>query len=256
MNLNLRTVGRFVKTNLRSRFNPDYQLNYRGTGQINFIDVGSVGGLPDPWRKNARLVKFLLNFEPNGESARQISSLTYNTAVWDSDAVLPFYIYKGFESTGSSLFEQNMEYVRTNYETLKLRGPAALAETWFARSALLKTIEMRCRILDGILFDELPDVSFHFLKIDAQGAEFNILNGAQTLLSGGCIGLHLELFTVPLYKGIALLDQVQEFLSQFGFELVKKFPAHGTFASQHDCLFLKSTGDLALLTLIKKVYEL
>ena len=242
--------------NLKQRYHPNYQLNFHDKGLINFIDVGSAGGLPDPWRKNARSVKFLLNFEPNGKSSRHASSLTYNTAVWDSDAVLPFYIYKGFESTGSSLFEQNIDYVRVNYETLKLRGPAALSETWFTRSALLKIIELRCRTLDGILHDELPDVSFHFLKIDAQGAEFNILNGAQTLLSGSCIGLHLELFTVPLYKGIALLDQVQEFLSQFGFELVKKFPAHGTFASQHDCLFLKSTGDLALLTLIKKVYEL
>ena len=100
--------------------------------------------------------------------------MTYNTACWESDETLPFYIYKGFNATGSSLFKQNFEYVRNNYDDLKRRGPQYLAETWFDRSQLVNTIELKCRTIDNILRNEFPSTPFHFMKIDAQGAEYNI----------------------------------------------------------------------------------
>ena len=99
-----------------------------------------------------------------------------------------------------------------------------------------------------------PSTPFTFMKIDAQGAEYNILKGSQAFLSGSCIGLHLELFVLPLYEDIALLDEVEKYLMEFGFRLVKKFSAHGSFDSQHDCLFLKEQGDPVLLAVIKKIY--
>ena len=252
-------TGRYLqwaKREMLSRYSSSYKLNYKGSGRIGFIDVGSIGGLPDPWRANANLVKFLLNFEPNDSCSRSADSMTYNTAVWESDVTLPFYVYKGLNHTGSSLFEQNIGFVKENFEALRFRGPAALANTWFDRSSLISTMELRCRALDNILAEELPSVPFHFMKVDTQGAEFNILKGAAGLLGGSCVGLHLELFTVPMYAGIVLLDGVCDFLKEFGFELVKKFPAHGTFDSQHDCLFLKKSGDAEVLALIKKVYGL
>ena len=93
------------------------------------------------------------------------------------------------------------------------------------------------------------------MKIDAQGAEYHILKGGETLLSGTCAGLHLELFTIPLYEGISLLDDVESYLKNIGFLKAKQFPAHGTFDSQHDCLFLKNEADPAVLALIKNVYQ-
>ncbi|MBA7543555.1 hypothetical protein ES705_35886 [subsurface metagenome] len=247
-------VKKMITQNLISRYSPKYKLNYRNQGLINFIDVGSIGGLPDPWRSNANLVRFLLNFEPNESPSRGSNFTTYNTAVWEAEETLPFYIYKGLNATGSSLFKQNFKYVKSNYESLKKRGPRHLAETWFDRSSLVETISLKCRTLDNILREEFPLTPFHFLKIDAQGAEYNILKGSQSLLTGSCIGLHLELFTLPLYEGIVLLDSVEAYLSQFGFRMVKKFPAHGTFDSQHDSLFLKDQEDPALLSVIHKVY--
>lgn len=239
-----------------STFSPKYQLNYRNQGVIGFIDVGSVGGMPAPWNSNANLVKFLLNFEPNESPTRGPNSMTYNTAVWEAEETLPFHIYKGFHATGSSLFKQNYEYVKNHYADLQRRGPLHLAETWFDRSQLVKTIPLKCRTIDNVLRDEFPTVPFHFMKIDAQGAEFNILKGSQALLSGSCTGLHLELFVLPLYEGIVLLGEVEAYLSKFGFQLAKKFPAHGTFNSQHDCLFLKEQGDPKLLAIIRKIYDL
>lgn len=232
-----------------------YKLNYRGHGSINLIDVGSVGGLPRPWRENANLVRFLLNFEPNDSPCSGDSFMTYNTALWDEETIRPFYVYKGANSTGSSLFQQNVDFVRSNYETLKTRGPKKLSDTWFDRSELVKVMEMKCRTLDSVLADHFPSTPFHFLKTDAQGAEYQILNGSKNLLSGSCLGLYLELFTIPLYEGIFLMDEVSNFVGQYGFKLVRKLPAHGSFDSQHDCLFLKES-DSPLTSTIKRIYRL
>lgn len=240
---------------IRSKFDTRFRLNYKNKGKINFIDIGSVGGLPEPWDSNAYKVKFLLNFEPNEKPQVSDNFMTYNTAVWETEELRTFYIYKGYKGTGSSLFEQNYEFVKENFNELKNRGPKHLANTWFQRSELVKTTQLKCRSLDSIIKENFQSKKFHFIKIDAQGAELNILKGANSTLKH-CAGLHLELFNLPLYKGIALIDEVESFLIEYGFNLIKKFPAHGTFNSQNDCLFLKSEGDTNILNEIKKVYNL
>jgi FkbM family methyltransferase len=255
MNLRyIKKAKKLIGSRLLPKVSSKYKINYQGSGIIGFIDVGSIGGLPEPWSYNANQVKFLLNFEPSDFSRRGKNSLTYNTAVWEREVTLPFYIYKGINGTGSSLFKQNFDYVLRHYDELRGRGPKRLAETWFDRSQLVDTIELECRTIDAILNDECQSIPFHFMKIDAQGAEYNILKGAQKFLSQNCLGLHLELFVLPLYEGIALLDEVEEFLKNYGFRMVKKFPAHGTFNSQHDCLFLKERGDPELISLIRNIY--
>lgn len=223
--------------------------------EFNFIDIGSIGGLPKPWDKYSDNIDFLLNFEPNDHSIVTHNSMTYNTAVWEEEKILPFYIYKGFNNTGSSLFKQNFSYVDKNWEILKARGPKNLAQTWRERSSLIDTKTLKCKALDNILKEELSDKKFHFLKIDAQGAEYNILKGAEDFLNTSCVGLHLELFIIPLYQGITLLDDVVSYLETFGFELVKKFPAHGTFNSQHDCLFIHKTRNPKIGNTIKNIYK-
>lgn len=257
MNLQyVKKAKRMLSGRLLSKLSPKYKLNHRGLGSIGFIDIGSIGGLPEPWNHNANHIKYLLNFEPSDSPCRGPDFLTYNTAVWEREETLPFYIYKGFNGTGSSLFKQNFDYVRSNYDKLRGRGPKHLAETWFDRSQLVDTIELKCQAIDTILSDECESTLFHFMKIDAQGAEYNILKGAHKFLSQNCLGLHLELFVMPLYEGITLLGEVEEFLENYGFRMVKKFPAHGTFDSQHDCLFLKEQGDARLITLIRNIYRI
>lgn len=224
--------------------------------KINFIDIGSIGGLPLPWRNHPELINYILNFEPNSEVERTENSITYNTAVWESDSELPFYIYKGLNATGSSLFKQNYNYVRDHWDELKSRGPKNLADTWFDRSSPVETKVLQCRSLDNILSEEAQKISFDFLKIDAQGAEFNILKGAHQFLNNDCVGLHLELFLIPLYEGIALLDEVKEFLESYGFELVKKFPVHGSFDSQHDCVFVHTSRKPEVAKIIYEIYAI
>jgi hypothetical protein len=104
---------------------------------------------------------------------------------------------------------------------------------------LLRVTECDCRTLDYTIKDLGLPFSFDFIKVDAQGAEYEILRGAENFLTHSCIGLHLELFNIPLYKEIKLLPEVAEYLRGFGFSLVRKMPFHGTFNSQNDCIFIK-----------------
>lgn len=229
-------------------------VNNGGRGLVGLIDVGSVGGLPAEWRRHKSSIHFLLNFEPRDNPIITNNVVTMNTALWSNSCDRNFYIYKGFHGSGSSLFEQNYEYVRVNWETLRLRGPRQLAESWFERSELVRIEKLKTRTLDEVISLVNPDAPLHFLKIDAQGAELEILKGAERFLTSQCLGLCLELFVVPLYKGIQLLPEVENYLEKRGFYLAKKFPAHGSFDSQHDCLFLKKGVSTPEVDIIRVVY--
>jgi len=230
-------------------------INFRGKGVINLIDVGSDGDLPSPWMKNAHKIHNLLKFEPRSQSTQTPNVVTLETALWEIPCERSFYIYKGFGGTGSSLFLQNYEYVADNFEELRSRGPKSLADTWFQRSELDKVEKISCRTLDDVLIELNQPFPYHFLKIDAQGAEYEILRGAEEFVRQSCIGMHIELFTLPLYKGIKLLPEVVSYLAGFGFDLVKKFPSHGSFDSQNDCIFMKRGMKNKTSNLIMEIYD-
>ena len=236
------------------------KINVSGKGILNFIDIGSSNGrLPEPWFKNSKHIKNLLCFDPQANGSNNRNIMVKDVGVWKEETTLPFYIYKGLHSSGSSIFQQNHEYVKTNYETLKTKGNQSLASSWFDRAQLLREEKIKVTTLDKILDNNSSKIPFDFLKVDAQGAEYEILSGAKKFLDSSCIGLHLELFKVPLYKGIKLEPEVTSFLESRGFELIKKFPSHGTFHSQNDCLYLKkevSKDQQEKINLLKIIYEL
>lgn len=57
-----------------------------------------------------------------------------------------------------------------------------------------------------------------FLKIDTQGYEVAVLDGAPRTLAG-CVGLQLEMSLVPLYQGEALYRDLIDRLDGLGFDL-------------------------------------
>jgi FkbM family methyltransferase len=224
---------------------------------VNLIDVGSAGDLPHPWRENADKILYLLKFEPRDEADDENPFIkTLDVALWEANEERDFYIGTGNANHGSSLFHQNHEYVVENFETIRHRGPKQLADTWLERSQIERIERVQCYRLDDVLQTLDSDVQYHFLKIDAQGAEYQILKGAEKFLKQSCQGLHLELFELPLYKNIVLLPDVVVYLEKMGFDLVKKFPAHGSFDSQHDCIFLKRGCEGQVMDTIKKIYGL
>jgi hypothetical protein len=56
---------------------------------------------------------------------------------------------------------------------------------------------------------------------------------------------------------IKLLDEVEACLKGLGFEMLnRKFPAHGSFDSQHDCLFLRANTNPKIENTLRKIYGL
>jgi hypothetical protein len=66
-----------------------------------------------------------------------------------------------------------------------------------------------------------------YIKIDVQGAEADVLAGASRTLAF-CRAIEIELCTVPLYQGQALLPELWHGLYEGGFRAVSLAPAFRT----------------------------
>jgi hypothetical protein len=79
------------------------------------------------------------------------------------------------------------------------------------------TIE--CKTLDEVLREEgLTDVDF--VKLDTQGAELGILEGATSVLADKAFGLEVEVSFAEIYKGQPLFASIDLFIKQYGFNLI------------------------------------
>jgi FkbM family methyltransferase len=91
-------------------------------------------------------------------------------------------------------------------------------------SAYVGCEKVPLRRLDTIAPDYLhPDATL-FIKIDTQGYEDRVLQGAHNLLARA-VGLQLELSLVPLYDGQRLYDEMIVQLKALGFDLWAMTPA-------------------------------
>jgi len=77
-----------------------------------------------------------------------------------------------------------------------------------------------------------------FLKIDVQGFEIEVLQGATTLLPRLC-AIQLELSLVPLYQGAPVMTEVIRYLDERGFELFQLQPG---FRDERDGRLLQADG--------------
>jgi FkbM family methyltransferase len=223
---------------------------------VNLIDVGSAGMMPEPWASHRELIGKKLAFEPRDNESTIENVISISTTLWEKKEKRNFYTYRGLNGSGSSLFLQNYDFVLNNFDSLKSIGPSALAQTWLERSLPVAVNRVACSTLDSVLHELNLSDKLHFLKIDAQGAEYQILRGAENYLLNDCYGMQLELFTVPMYKEIKLYDEVVAYVNSLGFVLVKRFPPHGTFDSQCDCVFLRRDIEDDVSIAIRTIYGL
>jgi FkbM family methyltransferase len=87
----------------------------------------------------------------------------------------------------------------------------------FPRAKTLATESVDKRRLDGVFSDFVKDDDRCFVKLDTQGFERRILDGAGLVLPS-IHGLQLELSLVPLYEGESLFDELHEHVCSLGFE--------------------------------------
>jgi FkbM family methyltransferase len=170
------------------------------------FDVGANTGQYAKFIRSAGFNGKIFSFEPQSKAFGQLSKSAksdsqwqiYNIGLGDSDGKTIINISKN--SVSSSILDISQSLVETAPDT-----------KYISKEEI--QINRLDTFIKGINFTDR-----FFLKIDAQGFESKILEGA-----AGCFNniyaLQLELAYVPLYKEEKLFDEMREFIESSGFYL-------------------------------------
>ncbi len=174
---------------------------------MHIIDVGAMWlGEADVLYRNllGRPGSRVIGFEPIGPECDKLNAMAGPDQVF-----LPYAIGDGTERTfyitnsamTSSLYEPNTELLR--------HFPAIEALT-----RVVKRMPIRTHRLD----DVTEVTTCHYLKLDVQGAELDVLRGSVRLLDQTAV-IQCEVEFLPMYKGQPLFAEVDAFLRARGFLL-------------------------------------
>ncbi len=172
---------------------------------IKVIDIGAMtlGPGTDSYSSLEQAgVARIVGFEPVQSECEKL-----NAAAGDSKVYLPYAIGDG---TQQKLHVCNYPMTSSLYEPY-----TSLVEKFQNLANVMEVVqkqEVQTHRLDDIEEVRDPD----YLKLDVQGAEFDVLGGAQRALSEAVI-VHTEVEFVPLYKDQPLFAEVDQRLRQAGY---------------------------------------
>ena len=210
------------------------------------FDVGAFRGVfTDNIMKQENLKKNISNyylFDPNPNAKYYLEDILKNKNVKYSELALDnsntkkeFTINRFFEASGSSLKSAHKDdklYNVTRKSIIKLLNP-------FKKIKDYETITVQTQTMDN--FCSINNIDrIDILKLDCDGTEYEVLLGAEKLLSEDRIGLiYTEISGVK--KGFdSKVDEIVKLLSKYNFQLKKtwNYP-HFSFLSN-----LKATDNL------------
>lgn len=167
--------------------------------KLCIADVGAAGGPELRW-KPWEAFCFFYTFDPDPRTKQwSCPSRNYPTGLWSHPCTQTLHLAS--YPPASSLFKPNTDWL-SSFPTSK-----AMQETG------LCSIELEA--LDRVLADQKVD----FLKIDAEGAELEILKGAQEKISHECLGLQLEALFCPIRHNAPTFADLDIFVRNFDFQL-------------------------------------
>jgi len=160
-------------------------------------DVGGRYGMHPSWSGFAGDLLYL-TFEPDPEEAERLRQYNYRP---------------GFEVIELALAKEEAE--RDFYIT-KHRGycsfyPPNLDSEWFKRyrpgeGEIESVISVKTSSLDSLASDRQIDIDF--LKIDTEGSELEILEGAERQISSHVLGVRVEVLFEQIYKDVPLFPEI------------------------------------------------
>lgn len=174
---------------------------------VNYLDVGARGDILEPWSLFAPDSIRVIGFEPDSDECDRLSRSYpsrkyYPNALWGKQATRPLYLC---EWASTSSMYPPAEAANRQYEPIH----------WLGRVPA-KTLQVKCVPLDSILTPEdAPD----FIKIDTQGSELEILQGAEQLLRQGAPLVLAETWCAEIYAGMPLTHEVMAFMYELGYQV-------------------------------------
>jgi FkbM family methyltransferase len=172
------------------------------------IDAGARYGVHPTWAELQGLVDFHLFEMDLGEAQRlerkYVNDLRVNVypiALYSSDTSLTYHVSQ--HQALNSVFQHNDSLLRQN--EYKLREFAAIGEG-----------KAEARSIDSLFVGK----EVHFMKLDVEGAEYELLRGATKVLNSGVLGVRSEVMFAPMYDGAPLFGDLHRLLLDHGFELL------------------------------------
>jgi len=186
---------------------------------ITFVDVGAKGTL-DYINEIENLIS-VFAFEPNPIEHALLKN-KYANNNFKFLEISPFALSEKRENRDFFITQNNsmssfLEPDLNNYQ--KHFGHYKEFKSWKESITQEKVIHIATETLDNLFFSK--NKSIDYLKIDTQGSELSILNGAKKLLDDNQIKvLKVEVSLVTVYKNQVLFAEIDNFLRERNFILV------------------------------------
>ena len=209
-------------------------LRARGVGIVLDVggNVGQFGRELRAWGYAGHIV----SFEPIPEAAAALRSVSAGDARWE---VAEYAL--GAEA-GTATFHVSERTVFSS-----LRAPLERAHVFDATARTVRDIQVEVRRLDAVFDQYVEPDARAFLKVDTQGSETDVLDGASGVWER-IEGVQLELGVEPMYEGETLAPALISRLADAGFRLAQVHPvifdpSDGmASALQFDAVFARSVA--------------
>ena len=150
----------------------------------------------------------------NNAQKTNSTSLVYPYCISDKNKTVKFNF--NYDPYTNSIYPFNDEY--KNHYLFYSDHDYPLCQT-------IKTMETRqlnTNYLDDILCDKKINIPHpDFLSMDVQGAEYDILKGANKTLNDSILGILLEAELHPIYKDQKIFGDIVKLLSEYGFMFIR-----------------------------------
>jgi FkbM family methyltransferase len=210
-----RVNAKLAKTRIIKFLNEQYPYM-----KVVMYDLGAAGGIEQVYRYLGGLNNFsLIGFEPD---EKEVEHLKQSSEI----SIYPFAI--GGDKGSRKLFITNFSHCSSLYppnEDIIKDYPCA---DFFK---IIKVQEIEVISIDEFLKENevaKPD----FLKLDVQGAEYEVLRGGSSVIKNSVIGIYLETHLRELYKGQGLFPDIHMMLLDLGFRLIYKSQSSPYFAGE------------------------
>lgn len=178
---------------------------------MGFIDIGARGGIhPVVGPVAARTA--ILGFEPDEDECTRMRS---------SQGELPWASFDLEPRALAGANGQHVFHILSRPVNSSLLKPSSTFASRYKIDGfkIEREVSVQATTLDSVLFGSRREEDYHgeFLKLDAQGAELSILQGATRTLSERTVAAIVEVEFCPLYEKQPLFSEVELFMRTQGF---------------------------------------
>ena len=179
---------------------------------MGFIDVGARWGTHEVVEPIAGATA-VLAFEPDEEEFTRIRDRRLKSSPWACFEIEPMALY---DKQGTA---ELRICTAPNNSSLRDPNPRIVERYAMAGFDEVRRVTVPTETLDNVIFGLRGDDDFwgEFVKLDTQGAEYEILQGAKRCLDERTVAVIAETAFLEQYSGQKLFSEIELFMRQRGF---------------------------------------